>query len=92
MLAIARISALVSVFDWLDEAEELTRGVQRLQENTASIQVIVTNRPAAFANAQDLSQNCAYPLSMLRRCVWDLRTFQSRANVIGDEWYYAPRR
>jgi hypothetical protein len=65
VLAIARISALLIVFDGLDEVadharrkdvvEELTRGVQRLQENSASLQVIVTSRPAAFANSPGMS-------------------------------------
>jgi len=52
------------VFDGLDEVadilrrqetvEEITKGVQRLEENAASVQVIVTSRPAAFANSPGL--------------------------------------
>jgi hypothetical protein len=49
------------VFDGLDEVadmtrrhevvEEIVRGVQRLEENAASMQAVVTSRPAAFANS-----------------------------------------
>lgn len=61
LLAVARISSLLLVFDGLDEiadmsgrkdiVEEIVKGVQRLEENAASLQVIVTSRPAAFANS-----------------------------------------
>lgn len=67
VLAIFRISALLLVFDGLDEVadharrkdvvEELTRGVQRLQENAGSLQVIITSRPAAFANSPGMPHN-----------------------------------
>lgn len=60
-LAVSRISAILLVLDGLDEVadvqrrqetvEEIVRGVQRLEENAASLQVIVTSRPAAFANS-----------------------------------------
>ena len=60
-LAVSRISAILLVLDGLDEVadvqrrqdtvEEIVKGVQRLEENAASLQVIVTSRPAAFANS-----------------------------------------
>ncbi len=59
--AIAKRSALLLVFDGLDEVAdislreqivaEISRGYTRLKQNSASIQVIVTSRPAAFVNA-----------------------------------------
>lgn len=61
LLAVFRPSSVLLVLDGLDEVadisrrkemvEEITRAVQRLMENTASLQVIVTSRPAAFANS-----------------------------------------
>jgi hypothetical protein len=61
LLAVLRISAVLLVFDGLDEVadiarrsevvEEIVKGVQRLEENAASLQVVVTSRPAAFANS-----------------------------------------
>jgi hypothetical protein len=67
VLAVSKISAVLLVFDGLDEVadharrkdvvEELTRGVQRLQENAASLQVIITSRPAAFANSPGMPHN-----------------------------------
>lgn len=65
-LAIARISSLLLVFDGLDEVaditkrqevvDEIVKGVNRLEENSASLQVIVTSRPAAFANSPGLPE------------------------------------
>ncbi|HUJ33539.1 MAG TPA: hypothetical protein VLY23_19820 [Candidatus Acidoferrum sp.] len=61
LLAVFRISSVLLVFDGLDEVadiarrseivEEIVKGVQRLEENAASLQVVVTSRPAAFANS-----------------------------------------
>ncbi len=61
LLAVFKISAVLIVFDGLDEVadmvrrsevvEEIVRGVQRLETNTASMQTVVTSRPAAFANS-----------------------------------------
>ncbi len=61
LIAVLRISAALVVFDGLDEVadmrrrqevvDEIVRGVQRLEANAASMQVIVTSRPAAFANS-----------------------------------------
>jgi predicted NACHT family NTPase len=62
--AITRLSAILLVFDGLDEVadiskrqevvEEIVKGVSRLKENAASLQVVVTSRPAAFANSPGL--------------------------------------
>jgi hypothetical protein len=61
LIAVMRISSILLVFDGLDEVadmarradvvEEIAKAVQRLGENAASLQVIVTSRPAAFANS-----------------------------------------
>jgi hypothetical protein len=61
LVALARISSILILFDGLDEVadiprrkevvEEIVRGVARIEENAASLQVIVTSRPAAFANS-----------------------------------------
>ena len=61
LIAVMRISSILLVFDGLDEVadmarraevvDEITKAVQRLEENAASLQVIVTSRPAAFANS-----------------------------------------
>lgn len=66
LLAVLRISATLAVFDGLDEVadmgrrhevvEEIVRGVQRLEANAASMQAIVTSRPAAFANSPGMPQ------------------------------------
>src|SRR5271157_1458409 len=59
--AVAKTSALLLVLDGLDEVadiqrrkevvDEVVKGVNRLAESACSIQVIVTSRPAAFANS-----------------------------------------
>jgi len=59
--AVGKTSALLLVLDGLDEVadiqrrkevvDEVVRGVNRLAESACSIQVIVTSRPAAFANS-----------------------------------------
>jgi hypothetical protein len=61
LLAVCRICAVLIVFDGLDEVadvgirsnvvEELINGLQRLEANSASLQTIITSRPAAFANS-----------------------------------------
>lgn len=65
LLAVMKSTAVLLVFDGLDEiadisrrqeaVDEITRGISRLRENTASLQVIVTTRPAAFANSPGFS-------------------------------------
>lgn len=64
LATVARLSSVLLVFDGLDEVadigrrgevvDEILKGVNRLAENTASLQVIVTSRPAAFANSPGL--------------------------------------
>jgi hypothetical protein len=79
-IAVAKLSAIVLVFDGLDEVADITRrrevvdeiirGVSRLEENAASLQVIVTSRPAAFANSPGLPED-AFPyfhLGSVRSC------------------------
>jgi hypothetical protein len=64
LLAVAQRSAVLLVMDGLDEVadierrkdvvDEIVRGVNRLGENALSLQVMVTTRPAAFANSPGL--------------------------------------
>ncbi len=59
--AVFRLSAVILVLDGLDEVadikrraevvDEIVKGVSRLQALAASLQVVVTSRPAAFANS-----------------------------------------
>ena len=59
------LSAVLLIFDGLDEVaditkrqevvDEITRGISRLREAAASLQVIITSRPAAFANSPGFS-------------------------------------
>jgi hypothetical protein len=59
--AVAKLSSILLVFDGLDEVadidkrsevvKEIVSGVKRLRANAASVQVIVTSRPAAFADS-----------------------------------------
>ncbi len=84
LVAIIRISAVLLVFDGLDEVadirrrqevvEEIVKGVQRLESNAASLQVIVTSRPAAFANSPGMP-HAKYPyfqlLSLTRPLIMD---------------------
>lgn len=65
--AVAKLSSILLVFDGLDEVadiskrqevvEEIVKGINRLEENSVSLQVIVTSRPAAFANSPGLPSN-----------------------------------
>lgn len=67
LLAIAKISPVLLVFDGLDEVadisrrrevvDEISRGIRRLKVNTESLQVIVTSRPSAFANSPGLQDD-----------------------------------
>jgi hypothetical protein len=64
--ALTRVSAVLLVLDGLDEVadikrrtevvEEIDKCVIRLEANSALLQVVVTSRPTAFANAPTLSQ------------------------------------
>lgn len=68
--AVAKISAFLLVLDGLDEVADISRrreivaevktGVNRLRESCASLQVIVTSRPAAFANSPGFPES-TYP-------------------------------
>jgi hypothetical protein len=65
--AVARVTSLLLVFDGLDEVAdikgradivtELKAGVNRLTSIAASVQVIVTSRPAAFGNAPGMPRD-----------------------------------
>lgn len=94
LLAVIRISAILFVFDGLDEVadigsrhdvvEELEKGIQRLVANAASLQTVVTSRPAAFANSPGMTAD-KYPylhLSSLTRPLIDL---------YADRWLKARR-
>jgi hypothetical protein len=58
---VAKLSAILLVLDGLDEVADISKrqeivaevvtGVNRLREYAASLQVVVTSRPAAFANS-----------------------------------------
>lgn len=66
LLAVSKLSALLLVFDGLDEVAdisrrqevvaEIVRAVSRIEENAASVQAVVTSRPAAFANSPGLPE------------------------------------
>ena len=66
LIAVARISALLLVFDGLDEVadidtrqnvvKEIIAGVKKLNQNSASLQTTVTSRPAAFANSPGMPE------------------------------------
>lgn len=65
--AVAKLSAILLVFDGLDEVadidrrqevvDEIVKGVTRIEANAASLQVVVTSRPAAFANSPGLPED-----------------------------------
>ncbi|WP_052090355.1 hypothetical protein [Desulfosporosinus sp. HMP52] len=67
LIAIGSVSAILLVFDGLDEVadiskrrtmvEEIKRGIKRLNESFASLQVIITSRPTAFANSPGFPEN-----------------------------------
>ena len=64
LIGVVKLSSVLLAFDGLDEiadisrrqevVDEIIKGVNRLEENAASLQVIVTSRPAAFANSPGL--------------------------------------
>ena len=64
--AVVGLSAVLLVFDGLDEVadfgrrrmvvEEISRGVGRLKDNAASMQTIVTSRPAAVSDSPGLPE------------------------------------
>ena len=83
LLAVGKVSATLLVLDGLDEVadiarrqqvvEEVVKGVGRLNENLASLQVVVTSRPAAFANSPGLPERdfAYYHLASLTRPLID---------------------
>ena len=72
LIAVFRLCSVLLVFDGLDEVaiikqrlavvEEIVDGVKRLEANAAGLQVIVTSRPAAFANSPGLPRSSFYYL------------------------------
>ena len=60
-ISISKLSSILLVFDGFDEIanislreeiiEFINRGINRLKENTNSIQVVITSRPAAFSSS-----------------------------------------
>ncbi len=75
LLAVGRISSILLVFDGLDEVADISRrsevvqeivtGVRRLEENVASLQTIITSRPAAFANSPGMPRKKYIYLQLL---------------------------
>lgn len=65
--AVAKISSIMIVLDGLDEVANITirkdivheviKGVHRLKELSASLQVIITSRPTAFANSEGFPED-----------------------------------
>ncbi|MES2671345.1 MAG: NTPase (NACHT family)-like protein [Pseudomonadota bacterium] len=65
--AVAQLSSILLVLDGLDEVAdikrraevvaEITKGSERLQSVSASLQVVVTSRPAAFENSPGLPED-----------------------------------
>jgi hypothetical protein len=65
--AVARISSVLLAFDGLDEVadieerrvvvREVTAGLRRLTQISASLQAVVTSRPAAFENSPGFAQD-----------------------------------
>ena len=92
LIAVAKLSSLLLVFDGLDEIADITRrqdvvdeiikGVNRLEENAASLQVIVTSRPAAFAKSPGLPDD-TFPYFQLNSVT------RSLINQYADKWLKA---
>ncbi len=67
LISIVKLSAVFFAFDGLDEVADINRrqevvneiisGINRLEANAASLQVVVTSRPAAFANSPGLPKD-----------------------------------
>lgn len=90
--AVTKRSPVLLVFDGLDEVadiarrrdvvDEISKGVDRLEENSMSLQVIVTSRPAAFANSPGL-QDASFPHYQLESVTRSLIT------EYADKWLSA---
>lgn len=94
LVAVFKISSVVIVLDGLDEVadinrrrevvEEIMKGIQRLEANAASLQTVVTSRPAAFANSPGMPPD-RYPYFHLASLT------QSLINEYADKWLRARR-
>jgi len=94
LLALARTSAILIVLDGLDEVADISKrqevvneivaGVERLKANTASLQIVVTSRPAAFANSPGLPER-RFPYFKLESLSLQL------INEYADKWLRARR-
>jgi hypothetical protein len=94
LLALLRVSSILIVFDGLDEVADITRrqevvdeivkGVQRLEANAASLQTVVTSRPAAFANSPGMPPD-SYPYLQL------LSLTRAGIDEYADRWLRARR-
>jgi hypothetical protein len=70
LIAVTKLSSILFVFDGFDEIADFTirenviefinKGINRLQENTRSIQILITSRPAAFSDTIGFSVD-SYP-------------------------------
>jgi hypothetical protein len=70
LVAILRLSSVLFVFDGFDEIADvkirsevidfINKGINRINENTKSIQVVITSRPAAFSDTIGFSVD-SYP-------------------------------
>lgn len=75
LLEVARISSMLLVFDGLDEVadiraratvvDELNKGLSRLLDIAASLQAIITSRPAAFAKSPGMPRERYVHLQLL---------------------------
>jgi hypothetical protein len=77
--AVAKLSSLLIVLDGFDEipsvdrrnavVDQIVEGVQRLREISASLQIIVTSRPAAFASSPGLPEDvfCYFELGSVTK-------------------------
>jgi NACHT domain len=89
LVAVFKISSVLIVLDGLDEVadinrrhevvEEIMKGIQRLEANAASLQTVVTSRPAAFANSPGMPPD-KYPYFHLASLT------QSQINQYADKW------
>lgn len=94
LLAVMRISSVLLVFDGLDEVadialrqevvDEILKGVQRLEANAASLQVVITSRPAAFANSPGMPPD-RYPHLQL------ISLSRNLIDEYADKWLRARR-
>ena len=89
LVAVFKISSVLIVLDGLDEVadinrrhevvEEIMKGIQRLEANAASLQTVITSRPAAFANSPGMPPD-RYPYFHLASLT------QSQINQYADKW------